>query len=321
MKITTPVAPLLGLALAATLALSGCGNSTDALSAADKEVGGTTTTKQDAIPTQDVVSSIQTDKALHDRLPAEIKSSGTLSLGTTEATGTSFLPHGGTDDAGKQIGLDVDIRDAVAKLLGVKLDVQFGSFETIVPGTQNGKYNVGEGNFAVTSERLKVVDYATYLKDGQSFVAPASSDLTKVSDITDVCGKSIATSPGSSFQQILESNASTCAAAGKEPYKVSYYKDGATILLSLQNGKADLYFGPTLSLKYLVDHQSNLKYLGELSLTDVGFVVAKGSPLAPILVDAVNELIETGDYDKIFDKWSVGDIKLAKSEFNPKPAF
>ena len=43
--------------------------------------------------------------------------------------------------------------------------------------------------------------------------------------------------------------------------------------------------------------------------------------LAPVLVDAINALIADGTYNKIFTKWDVSDIKLDKSEFNPKPAF
>lgn len=309
------------VAVAAVLALAGCGGASDTLSEQDKKVGAQTSASADAVPTQDVVSGIQEDAKLHDQLPASIKSSGVIDLGTTEATGEAFLPHGGSDAKGDQIGLDVDIRNAVAKLLGVRLKVEFGSFETLVPGTQSGKYDVGQGNFAVTTERLKVVDFATYLKDGQSFVTTADSDLDTVKSLTDICGHTVSTTPGSSFQQILEAGAGECTKAGKKPYKVQYFKDNSAILLGLQNGKTDLFFGPTLSLKYLVAHQPNLKYLGEISLTDVGFVVAQGSPLAHILVDAVNELISTGDYGKIFDKWGVSDIQIDKSELNPEPAF
>lgn len=311
----------LGIAAAAILALAGCGGASDTLSAADKKVGAETSASAEAVPTQDVVSGIAEDPKLHARLPAAVRSSGVLSLGTTEATGDSSLPHGGTNSAGDQIGLDVDVREAVAKLLGVKWKTEFGSFETIVPGTQSGKYDVGQANFAVTSERLAVVDFATYLKDGQSFVTTADSDLDSVKTLTDICGHTVSTTPGSSFQQILEAGAGDCKKVGKQPYKVQYFDDNAAILLGLQNGKTDLYFGPTLSLKYLVAHQPNLKYLGELSLSDVGFVVAKGSPLAPILVDAVNELIKDGDYGRIFDKWGVSDIQIDKSAFDPKPAF
>lgn len=310
----------LGIVVTAALTLAGCGAS-DTLSASDKKVGAQTSASAEAIPTQDVVSGIAADPKLHAQLPAAIKSSGVLDLGTTEATGDSGLPHGGTDSAGNQIGLDVDIRNAVARILGVKLKTEFGTFDTIVPGTQSGKYDLGQDNFAVTSERLQAVDFATYLKDGQSFLTTSDNSLDKVTKLTDICGHTVSTTSGSSFQQILESGAGECAKAGKKPYKVQYFSDADAIILGLQNGKTDLYFGPTLSLKYLQAHQPNLKYLGELSLTDVGFVVAKGSPLGPLLVDAVNELIKNGEYGKIFDKWGVADIQIDKSEFNPKPTF
>lgn len=314
-------AAVAGIGVAAVLALAAC-NSSDTLSEEDKAVGQSgSASSAAAVPTEDVVSGVKADPALHAELPAAVKKSGVLTLGTVEATGEASLPHGGSDAQGNQIGLDVDLRDAVAKVLGIKWKVDFGTFETIVPGTQNGKYDVGQANFAVTSERLQVVDYATYLKDGQSFMASSDSDLDSVTKLTDICGHTVSTTPGSSFQQILEQGAGECKKAGKSPYKVQYYKDSAAILLGLQNGKTDLYFGPTLSLKYIEKTVPNTKFLGEISSTDVGFVTAKGSPLAHVLVDAVNELIKDGEYDKIFAKWNVPGIGIPKSEFDPKPTF
>jgi polar amino acid transport system substrate-binding protein len=322
-KILKPTA-LAGLAVA-LVALAGCGSSSDTLSAADKKVGAETAASSaassDAIPTEDVVSSVQTVAALHDKLPAAVKSSGVLTLGTTNATGEAGLPHVGSDSANKQVGLDVDLRDAVAKVLGVSWKISDGSFETIVPGVQAGKYDVGQDNFAVTSARLPVVDFATYLKDGQGFVAAKDSDLTSVSKLTDVCGHTVSTGTGSSFQQILDAGVKQCSDAGLKPYTPKYYSDTASVLLGLQNGQTDLYFGPTLGDKYLVAHQPDLKFLGEVSSTDVGFVTAKGSALTPVLVDAVNALIEDGTYEKIFAKWGVAGSGLSQSEFNPKPAF
>lgn len=329
MNLTRP--GLAVVAIAAALALAGC-NSSDTLSSTDQKVGagapsggaagsGASAASTDALPTQDVVSGVTEDKALHGKLPAAIRSSGVLTLGTTEATGTSGLPHSGSDASGAQIGLDVDLRNAVAKLLGVKLKVSYGTFETIVPGTQSGKYEVGQDNFAVTSQRLPVVDFATYLKDGQGFVAARSSPLSKVTKLSDICGHTVSTTSGSSFQQILQQGESQCSQAGLKPYTTKYYPDQSSIVLGLQNGKTDLYFGPTLGDKYLVAHQPNLKFLGEVSSTDVGFVTAKGSPLAPVLVSAVNELIKDGTYAKVFDKWGIAGSVINKSEFNPKPAF
>jgi polar amino acid transport system substrate-binding protein len=295
------------ITLGAAVLLAGCGSTAAAV-------------KPDAAPsypTDDVLSGITADSTIAASLPAAIKSRGTIILGTTITPGVNGLPHGGQLPDGTNIGLDVDLREAVAKVLGLKWDVQNGTFPTIIPGVQNGKYDVGMDNFGVTGPREKVVDFATYLTDGQAFLAPSSSELNQVGDITDLCGKTLATSPGSTFQQILENSKAKCAAGGKQPYTVQYFADTAPIWLGLANGKIDVYFGPTLSLKYDATHIPNTKFLSQFSSTPVGFVTAKGSPLAPAISAAVNKLIASGDYAKILTKWGVPDSGIDKSAINP----
>jgi polar amino acid transport system substrate-binding protein len=231
--------------------------------------------------------------------------------------GTSGLPHGGSVN-GRYVGLDVDLRDAVAKLLGITWNVQNGTFATIIPGVQNGKYDVGQDNFGVTAAREKVVDFATYLTDGQSFLGPATSGLTGVRQLTDLCGLTVATSPGSTFQQILTTGAGQCATVGKKPYTVQLFSDTAPIWLGLANGKVDVYFGPTLSLKYDSTHVPDTKFLGQFSSTPVGFVTAKGSPVAKALSDALNKLIANGDYARILNKWGVTSSGIQQSAVNPQ---
>jgi polar amino acid transport system substrate-binding protein len=296
------------VASGAALVLAGCGSTSAAVTTAASEA---------AYPSQDVVSSITTDAKIKAELPAAVQSRGTLILGTTITPGVNGLPHSGQLADRRNIGVDVDLREAVAKVLGVKWDVQNGTFPTIIPGVQNGKYDVGMDNFGVTGPREKVVDFATYLTDGQSFLAPSDGKLDTVSDITDLCGLTLATSPGSTFQQILENDKAKCAAAGKKPYTVQYFADTAPIWLGLANGKVDIYFGPTLSLKYDAAHVPNTKFLSQFSSTPVGFVTAKGSPIAPALRDAVNKLIASGDYAKILGKWGVTDSGIPQSAINP----
>ena len=298
---------VVGLSLALlAVAATACGTS----NAADPAATTTAT-----YPTQDVVSSIQADPALRAELPPSTTS---LTLGTTLAPGTSSLPHGGTVN-GKDIGLDVDLRDAVAKVLGITWTVQNGTFETIIPGVQNGKYDVGQDNFGVTAAREKVVDFATYLSDGQSFLGLADHGPSGVKTLTDLCGLTVATSPGSTFQQILTTGADKCAAAGKKPYGVQLFSTTAPIWLGLANGKVDVYFGPTLSLKYDESHVPNTRFLGQFSATPVGFVTAKGSPVAKAVSDAVNKLIKDGDYARILGKWGVTSSGIQQSAVNPTP--
>jgi polar amino acid transport system substrate-binding protein len=319
---------LTATAAAAVLALlTGCGSGTGTGTAtatgpaASGSASTASTAASTAIPTEDVVSAIQADPALTAELPAAVRSSGSLILGTTRAVGTSSLPHSGQDASGRTVGLDVDLRDAVAKVLGITWDVQYGSFATVIPGVQNGKYDVGQDNFGATKAREQVVDFATYLNDGQSFLGAESIKTDSVTSLTGLCGYNVATSPGSTFQQILTQGASACAKAGKSPYRVQYFSDTAPIFLGLANGKEDIYFGPTLSLKYEALHLPNTKYLGQISTTPVGFVTAKGSPVAKALSDAVNKLIADGDYARILAKWGVTGSGVTSSVVNPPTTF
>jgi polar amino acid transport system substrate-binding protein len=319
------------LAAAGAIALAGCGSSGGSASASSTASSLASSAAADpgsaspaaastAIPAQDVVSGIAEDQKLHAELPASVRSGGQLILGTTLQPGTSGLPHAG-QVSGQNVGLDVDLRNAVAKVLGVTWDVQNGTFATIIPGVQNGKFQVGQDNFGATKAREQVVDFATYLNDGQAFLGAASVSASSISAITGACGYTIATAPGSTFQTLLTSSASKCAASGKKPWTVQYFSDSAPIFLGLANGKVDLYFGPTLSLKYDAAHIAGTKFLGQISSTPVGFVTAKNSPIAKALSDAVNELIANGDYAKIFAKWGVGGDLIAKSVLNPATTF
>jgi polar amino acid transport system substrate-binding protein len=272
-------------------------------------------------PAQDVVSGVTADPKLTAELPASVRGSGTLTLGTTFQPGVSGLPHVGVAANGQAIGLDVDLRNAVAKVLGIKFNVQYGTFDTIIPGIQNGRYSVGMDNFGVTRAREQVVDFSTYLSDGQSFLGPTDGPASTITGITGLCGLTVATTAGTTFQEILTADAAKCAAAGKKPYQVQYFNDSAPIWLGLANGKVDVYFGPTLSLKYDVAHEPNVKFLGQFSSTPVGFVTAKGSPLAKPLADAVNELIATGEYARILNKWGVASSGITKSVINPPASF
>ncbi|WP_246576275.1 transporter substrate-binding domain-containing protein [Actinospica durhamensis] len=295
--------------------LAGCGSTA---ATGQNAAGPAPSASAAGYPTQDVVSAVAVDAKLHAALLAADPSAASgVSLGTTYSPGLTGLPHDGENAAGQAVGADVDLRNAVAKVLGISWTVQNGTFETIIPGVQNGKYAVGQDNFGVTAAREKIVDFATYLTDGQSLLAPSDSSLNTVTSIAQLCGLTVGTSPGSTFQTILTKNAGVCAAAGKKPYTVQYFSDNAAIWLGLANGRIDVYFGPTLSLKYDATHVANVKFLSQVSSTKVGFVTAKGSPLAGLIQQAVNELISDGSYANILAKWGITGSGVTTSEVNP----
>jgi polar amino acid transport system substrate-binding protein len=309
-------------AIASAALIAGCAS---AAGSTASSAAGAVASSAAGYPTADVVSGVAEDASLHAALlAADPGAAGGLTLGTTYQPGLTGLPHVGQSTASAKsgadvddIGVDIDLRNAVAKVLGTSWNVQNGTFATIIPGVQNGKFTVGQDNFGVTSAREKIVDFSTYLTDGQALLAPSDSSLNSVTNITQLCGLTIGTGAGTTFQTILQSNASKCAAAGRKAYTVDYFSDNAAIWLGLANGRIDAYFGPTLSLKYDATHVANTKFLSQISSTPVGFVTAKGSPLAEILTEAVNELIGDGEYAKILAKWSISDYGVSASQVNP----
>ncbi|GAA3311038.1 hypothetical protein GCM10020295_79730 [Streptomyces cinereospinus] len=208
----------------------------------------------------------------------------------------------------------------MAKVLGVKLERQDASFETILPALGSGKYDFGTGNFGVTSDRLRTIDFVTYINDGQGFaVKRGNTELTsKVTDLTQLCGLTIGTGAGTTFEATLTAQQGVCAKAGKEPYDVKVYSENAATLTALQQGRIDVIMSTINGLRYQADQPaSQTTFLGEFHRLDVGFAFKKGSPLTRAFQAAVNELIKDGTYARILEKWGTSASAIDTSRINP----
>ncbi|KUL33858.1 ABC transporter substrate-binding protein [Streptomyces sp. NRRL F-4489] len=293
----------------AALALTACGTGGAGArtAAAGPAPGG-------RIPTTDVVSAVRKDPAAAALLPAAVRARGTLALASSVGTppGATYLPDGTT-----LAGQDIDVADAVGKVLGVKLVREVASFEAILPALGSGKYDVGTGNFGVTDARRKTLDFVTYVNDGQGFAARSDSPLKKVTALTQLCGLTVATGAGTTFETTLEENRHLCRDAGKRPYEIATYADQGALWISLQQGRSDVVMSTINGLRYAVKQQPGLRFLNEFKRLDVGFAFKKGTPLAPAFQAAVNRLMKDGTYARILAKWGTGPSALAASRISP----
>ncbi|WP_405781999.1 ABC transporter substrate-binding protein [Streptomyces sp. NBC_00859] len=299
------------LIAAAALTLTACGSGDPATTGG----GSRPAAKPAALPTRDVVSSVRTDRAAAALLPADVRKQGTLSMATAVGgapPGTSYLPDGKT-----MAGQDIDFADAAARALGLKLKRQAAGFETILPALGSGKFDLGVGNFGVTDERRKVIDFVTYINDGQGFAVREDSKLGKVTDLTQLCGLNVATGAGTTFEATLEAAGKQCAAAGKKDYKVQTYADSAALWGSLQQGRSDVVMSTINGLRFAVEQQPGLKFLNEFHRLDVGFAFKKGTPLARAFRAAVNRLIKDGTYERILKKWGTVPSGIKESRISP----
>ncbi|MFD5142225.1 ABC transporter substrate-binding protein [Streptomyces sp. NPDC058401] len=269
-------------------------------------------------PADDPVAGVQAVEQIAALLPAEVRKAGSVRLGgSVGAPPSAYYPNGQDKPPA---GQDIDIAAAVAKVLGVKLERQDASFETILPALGSGKYDVGTGNFGVTAERLKSVDFVTYINDGQGFaVKTGNTALTsQVSDLTQLCGLTIGTGAGTTFEKTLTAKKEGCAAAGKKPYEVKVFSESGAVTTALQQGRIDVIMSTINGLRYqAAQPAAQTTFLGEYHRLDVGFAFKKGSTLTPAFQAAVNALIKDGTYARILKKWGTASSAIETSQINP----
>ncbi|MFJ4187704.1 ABC transporter substrate-binding protein [Kitasatospora sp. NPDC089509] len=310
MRTTTARRRLLAAtALLPVLALAGCGS--------DPKIAGPAAGGPAATATEDVVSGLARSDTAAVLLPAEVRASGVLTFGSSfGAPPAAFY----ADQASrKQVGVDVDFSDAVAKVLGLTVRRQEAAFETILPALDSGKFDVGTGNFGVTAARLKTIDFVTYIDDGQGFaVKKDNTTVQPVTDLVQLCGLTIGTGAGTTFETTLNAKKGVCADAGRKPYEVKAFSEGGALLTGLQQGRVDVEMSTINGLRHQASQEAaGVRFLNEFHRLDVGFAFKKGSPLTPAFQAAVNQLIKDGTYQRILRKWGLTDSAIKESQISP----
>ncbi|MFD9453043.1 ABC transporter substrate-binding protein [Streptomyces sp. NPDC059985] len=269
-------------------------------------------------PADDPVAEVRTVEAIAALLPADVRKTGSVRIGSSVGSPPSAYYPNGQDKP--PAGQDIDIANAVAKVLGVKAKRQDASFETILPALGSGKYDLGTGNFGVTAERLKTIDFVTYINDGQGFAVKTGNTTltTQVDDLTQLCGLTIGTGAGTTFEKTLTAQQGVCAAAGKKPYEVKVFSEPGAVTTALQQGRIDVVMSTINGLRHqAAQPAAQTTFLGEYHRLDVGFAFKKGSPLTPAFQAAVNELVKNGTYARILKKWGTTASAIETSRINP----
>jgi polar amino acid transport system substrate-binding protein len=205
------------------------------------------------------------------------------------------------------IGFDIDLGDAMAKVLGVKLDWQDGAFEQMMPSLQSGRTDMMMSGVYDLPKRRGTFTFIDYLRAGGQFYVPNTA--TDIKSVTDLCGKTITTSRGTNFPDTTKAwSDKNCVAAGKPPMTIITDTDLGQQLSNLKQERAaaavqGLEAVPTIS------EMDNHGYhaLGEpFSSTLMGIGFRKDEPeLRDAFAYALKKLIDDGSYGALIKKWKL----------------
>lgn len=214
------------------------------------------------------------------------------------------------------VGIQPDIALALSEVMGVELDnVSVGSFDSLIPGTVSGRYDMLTADHGVTADRLKQVDFVTEFPIGTGFAVKKGSSL-KINKATDLCGHSVGVQAGSYFiDQIKEAN-KECDAAGLDDIKLQTFPDDGSRTLAVTNGRIEVTATSQDALGYQIASQNVPLELQSFTYAPVeqGIVIPDGSDLGPAVEAAMKEIVSNGTYAKIMEKWGVSDAAYSSPD-------
>lgn len=297
-------AALVVAALATSLAA--CGNDSDAAA------GGESQPLNLNLPKDDTIAKM---------LPQSIIDKGTLSIPTDASYAPNEFIKEGTTEV---IGMDVDLGNAIAQVLGLKTEWADTGFDGIIAGLAAGKYDLSMSSFTDTKQREEQVNFVTYLNAGVSIVV-AKGNPKKINSSADLCGLTVGAEAGTIELDMLEqadvddSVVKVCSDAGKAAVKGVSYPSQADVNTALAADKIDAYLADTPVAEYAVKVNSDkFEKVGEdVGVAPYGIAIPKEpAQMTAAVQAALQKLMDDGSYKKILDNWGLGDAAISKAEIN-----
>ena len=266
---------------------------------------------------QDASIKLEVNKALHDRLPDDIETAGKM----ISVNNGSFPPYEIVTGT-VMTGASADLTDALAQVLGVKIDhATVGGLPALLAGVNSGRYQFAFGPVGDYKDREAANDFVDWVKEYVVFAA-LKGNPKGITSLDTSCGQRISVMAGGSAERVIKVQSNKCVAEGKAAVEVQSYTDQPSSILAVRSKRADAFFSSQAPLTYFVS-QAN----GQLELTGVGqkngfedifqgAVVPKGSPLGPIMLDAIKVLMDNGTYATIMKKWGLENNMIAQPGIN-----
>ncbi|GGZ80514.1 ABC transporter substrate-binding protein [Streptomyces subrutilus] len=265
-------------------------------------------------------------EALRAQLPEAVRSRGELVIGVGALpSGYPPLTFVGSDQK-TFTGSEPDLARLVAATLGLKPVIKNSTWENLFVGIDSGKVDVAFTNVTVTEERKKKYDFASYRQDNLAFEALKDNPWNFGGDYRNLAGKTVAVGSGTNQERILLAWQKKLQSEGKD-LTVKYFPDNTSINLALAGKKIDLYFGPNPSLSYHITQTASgtaptrnagaYSGAGETLQGLIGATAKKDSGLAKPIAEAINHLVQNGQYGQLLTAWNLSNEAVTTSEVNP----
>lgn len=206
-------------------------------------------------------------------------------------------PFGMTSATLQPQGSDVETARALAKDLGVDLEIVQVTGPNRIPFLMTGKVDMVVATFSITPERAKVITFTKPYGASQFVVAAAKG--TPISSLADLSGKRIAVVRGNMQDTLLTS------VAPKDTHIVRF-DDDATVTAAVMSGQVDGLCTPNALAAAIAKQNPSKSLETKFAIKDIPYAIGirKGDAA---LEKWLNEWIETnnknGKLGGIYKEW------------------
>ncbi|HEX3616222.1 MAG TPA: ABC transporter substrate-binding protein [Solirubrobacteraceae bacterium] len=212
-------------------------------------------------------------------------------------------------------GMDPEMLDALAKIMGIKVTLTNVPFDDIIPGIVRGKYQLSMSSIDDTTKRETQISLVDYAHAGQRFVTYAGSGVS-LRNMGDMCGLAVAVQYGTTELSYVSEKSTECLVAGSKPVTVVPFANQTLVDNALRRHRVKLALADTPVADSLTraSHGKLVLVGPETAIAPFGVAVPKGSRLLPALRAGMRYLQAHGYYTAILKRWGLESIAIPASK-------
>lgn len=247
-------------------------------------------------------------------LPPAIAQSGSIKV----AIVPNYPPMEFKDPAtGQLTGFDVELGEALAKKLGVKIAWEETRFDQMMPALATGRVDAILSGMTDLATRHETATFVDYLRSGPQFFVQASR-AAEFPDMKALCGKNVGASRRTSFpKEIAAWSEKNCPADNQITFVGT--EGSADARTQLKQGRIDAAVQGNETLPYVMGQEKG-------AYVPVGKAIAfqytglalpvKEKGLQEAVAGALDALIADGTYKSLLEKWQLADNAVDKATLN-----
>jgi polar amino acid transport system substrate-binding protein len=150
----------------------------------------------------------------------------------------TFPPMESKTTAGKPIGFDIDMANAIGKLWKVKAKFTSTAFPGLLPALGAKKCNMVISGIFITPARIAQFPAVAYMQSHRALIVQGGNPK-KIKSPDDLSGKNVAVQTGTQYEAYLKGLNDQFKSAGKDQMNLSSYPGDTDAIAQLLIGRAD----------------------------------------------------------------------------------